>query len=874
MRKNKSIITCLSAVALFGSSLVSLTGCGNKNVKAPAEHFSIYLSKETSNGEVRLSSGGEGLVSDEEKNAVVNVYDAPKGFDVSFEVRDSDGKLTDAVSVGEDGKLKVSDVKEATVYTVRAIASKGEGENLKSYSVDLDLTVAPDNLIAKNETIDFSEYSTSHLEEIAGSIETYLLNHGMEGISFFNNGGYRKVSSRVKSGLTEDGSFTDNSYVAGYGFGVSQYGWIAEDNPQETNSAWKRFYHTEVSKLSDDVNYLLASDSSTSSYFSSFNASYYAQTLSATNAVVYQGALAKDNAPFPVDADGKELAADAEGAFDTWKVYLNDDVTYRYGGKAGTVASKYEGQKATLKDYITIYALQLTQWVGCQNVSQLLSGTNSLKGAGDWYKATAEKPADGKIDIDEFLKTVGIEMNEEENSLTFHFNGKFTTAFGAYYVNNYGPMPLSFFEELGNGDVKEGLTVYGRANATSGTATQDNVICTGPWVLSEYDVDKRCVLTKNDKWHVTKDTAGRDLYKLEGSIETVNTALKTDTTYATQYEQYKSGYIDVSAIPTAVVSDVRNEPDTVHITDGGSNYFMSVDTLQQQDYEYLFGEDGVACCYGDVTPGSGATAEEDQYDHPDMLANRAFVKGLNTAFDRETTAESLGVGSGCTTFWSSVNKMTPASTDPWIKSDAYQGAVKAAFGQNGISTNSTAQGVSYFRQAIQEELDAGHIALGKSAENPFVINIAADHQSQYWATLYKVYYDQMEDTFASAVKANSDWCDENGEPLLKLEITENYEADYINIYVNTLSGKAQISQASISGSDWDVYGLFELFESRNYVSNLTCWQGVITEVPSAQLFVDGKYYSLDCLAFAKDGEVKIGENGEFTNRYTDFGAGE
>lgn len=873
MRKKTNIIMCFSAVALLGASLLS--SCGKKGATEAtggleAENFNLYIHKTNSDGdEVRLSSHGQALVSDEESEAEVVAWDAPEGADVSFEVTDSDGNIASDVSVDKDGKLHVSKVSEAKEYTLSVVASK-DGKTIKK---GVELTVAPDEMIAKNTELDWSGYNTEHLTEIMGVAEEYLLENGMMGAKVFSTGGYRKVSKRLYNTLSEDGSYTSSSYIPSYGFGITDYGKVVTDNPTETDASMKRYYHTETSKLSDDFNYYKASDSVTGDCWSYINATYFTTLVNeAGNSWQYESNLSKYSAPVPIDDNGVEQDIDAEGSFSKWKVYLNDDVKYNYGGKAGTVCANYDGVKAKLIDYVTPFAIQFTQWTGCANVAQLLTGSSSIKGVSEWYAATATKPASGKIDVDAFIKAVGITLNEEENSITFETNGKFTTAFSSYRLNNYGPLPMSLFEEIGGGDVEEGVKKYGTASTTDNTAVQDNVVSTGRWVLTEFDTDKRMVLKKNSDWLKQKDDSGRDIYLIDGMVETLNTALKTDTTNTIAYNQYLAGYTDYSAIPSTMVNDLKNEEDTVKITDGGSSYGFTFNSLDQIDYQYLFGEDGVACGYGTASEGegSGAKKEEDQVDPLPIMSNHNWIKALNTSFNRQAIADSLNLGGGATSFWSSTQKMTPKASSSYNETDAHKNAVKAVYGEDGISTNSVSEGMRYFRRAIQEEIEAGHLQVG-TAENPTEIKIEANHYGQSWSLYYASAYDAMEETFAAAIQ-QSEWHDENGNPFFTLTVDNTYEssADWENTYMRGNQGEQQIYNGSLTGGDYDVYGFLVYFESRNYYGNLTLWYGSLTEVPNATLLVDGKYYSLDAIAFATEGTVKLGENGEFTNRYTDF----
>ena len=873
MKKGKLLAT-LSVVALLSGGLI---GCGGNDdvidqteteyggISAP--HFDLYIDADSEGGEfdrVRLSSGGEALVTPDQVDKKVNVFAAPAGAEISYYAVDSSGELTEEVTVAEDGTLTVPNVTERQDYTLYAVATVGEQKVRKG----LSLTVIPDSALAQNETIDWTGFSNAELEALTGDLEEYLLQHGSFGMPSYKGSGYQKVSERVNSALTEDGVVSNEAYVTGYGLGIMEYCYMVADSPNENNANFKRYFHDQSGQLLDNVNYYLSTGNVVSDYYANINASYYALLLNEFNSTEYVPSLAK-TLPVPIDENGNELATDATGTFNKYKIYFNtDNVVYKYNGKAGTVASKYADTKATIWDYVTPYLLQFTQWTACANVSQLFQGSSAILGSGDYYKATAEKPENATVDVKEFVEQVpGIEVNEEEGSITFTFEGSFNTDFAAYNINGRAPIPLSLIEELGNGDLQEGLKIYGTRDTASNTNVIDNVLSTGPYMLEEFSIDNRIVYKKNPDWFVTQDTAGRPIYQLEGYIETYNTALIDDTSSTIMFEEYLAGNLDVSSIPAASRDDEINKPDTIYIADSGSSNNIAFNTLSQLDYDYLWGENGVACDYYDTTPYSGATALAEQANRPDIMGNRNFAKGLVTGFNRETWVEStLGGGAAATSYFSTAQKMSPKAEKSYNDTDAHIEAMTNVYGSEGISPNSNAAGIRYMRTAINEELEAGHYVLG-TASQPTTITLSATHYHISWQSAYEPIYEALEATFAAAVSSVEEWNSE-GKPLIVLDIVPSTSSDIDSFYKEWVEGRGgDISCAQISGGTYDVYGLLYLFESRNYLANLNCWPSVVTEVPSARIEIDGKYYSFDVAAVAGQQTVKIGPNGEYADRY-------
>ncbi len=875
----KKFMFSVSALALLSMGLTVLASCGGEKELDDvttggllAPHFDLYVDAQADAGaeldRTRLSSGGEALVTTGQKDVTVHAFEAPVGSTVTFTVTNSDGSEEEGFSIDADGKMTVPQVSKREDFTLTATATKDD----KAIKKSLALTVIPDSLLAQDETLDWTSKSNDELETISGKLEEYLLEHGGLGMPTYKGSGYNKVSSRLRSELTEDKKVTNDAYVTGFGLGTFEYLWVAEDSPTETNSSWKRYYHTENGLLYDNVNPYLATGNVTTEYYRYINAQYYALLLNNKKSTEFVPSLARE-LPHPIDAEGKELDVHAPGSFNKYKVYLNTDkagtpVTYNYNGKAGTVASKYGGTKATLEDYLTPYLLRFTQWTQATNVSQMMGQANSIKGLGEYYAATATKPSDGKIDVDQFLDMVGITLNEEEGSITFEFEGSFTTDFAAYYISNDAPVPLSMIEEMGNGDVAEGLKVFGFRNTATNTGVIDNVLSTGPYMLEEFSTDNRIVYKKNPNWHVKKDSAGRDVYKLEGYVDTFNSALKDDTSGELSYQEYLAGNQDTSGVPSSVRDAEKNKPDTIYIADSGSSNNLAFNTLSQLDWLYLHDEKtGVGSAYNDPSQYSGRFAKNEYPDREPIMSNRNFQKGLVTGLNRQTWIDStLGSGAPATSYFSTAQKMSPAASESYNDTEAHKAAVKNVFGTDGISPTSNAAGIRYMRSAIKEELDAGHYVLG-TADKPTEVTLDAVHYHISWTEAYQPIYTALEQTFAQAVKSVAEW-NTGDKPLITLKINAITTEDADSMYMPWCNGTyGDISCGQITGGTYDVYGLFYLFESRNHAANLNLWPSVLTEVPSARIEVDGKYYSFDAAAFAGITTVELGGNGEYANRY-------
>lgn len=899
--KKLKLLSAASVTAILAcSTVVGLTSCGESKLNISsfggieAPYFDAYVTK-TVNGEEQLASTSGIATVESDDIATIHAYDAPEGCDISWEVFDEEGNETSEVKVKSDGRLTLPKVTGtgATArkdYTVYVVASKdvenadGESETIGIRKA-INLTVVPAGSIATGEQ-DLQDLTTDDLESIFGQVEALGLETGMTGMNFWAYGGYQKINPRVYNSRSENGKFTSSSYVPGYGFGIGAYGYLTDANTTETNTDWQYYYHSENSNQpSTGINYFTTSDSSTSTYWSIMNAPFFEKLLNESDTDVYCTSLSSDAEPIPVDENGNELE-DTSGFHTRWKIHFNtgsteNAVRYRTAGK---YASTWDKKGVELEDYVVPYLLKFTQWTGASNVTQLLSGNSAIVGASDWYSQTATDPGDGNrtVDIDEFLKVcTGIELHKEDNSIIFTMTSGCTTDYAAYRLNNEGALPLSFVQEtLGNGDLKAGMEKLCTKDATDGSNPEDNMLCTGPYYLEKLTEDN-IVYKANDDWYVKKDPAGRDVYKLAGYVYTLNTALLDDSTGTIAYQEYVAGKIDAVTLSNSeLLSEHKNDSDTVHIENTGEKNGVSFNCLSKVDYDYLFGTgewDAHACAgqmwsNNDTYPyemGSAGDESyrtsffEDDWEVKAILSNHNFQKGLNCGYDRDTFAQTKG-RVGFSDYFGDINKMSPKASKRYNDTDAHINAVKSVYGDDGIPTNSNEKGVEYFKKAIAEELEAGHYQLGTAA-SPTVITLNVNWQSQSWPSYQgEAIFGAISDTFNEAVMSNSEWVD-GTSPKIKLEFEQTYEGsgnyDFYNVYAKVALGQYDIAQASISGGEYEVFQEVSLWESINRNYSLTVHHAFVTSVPTSWVYYDGKYWSDDALLYAQQEGVTLDEGG-------------
>ena len=857
MKKNKLIFTLSATAALV---LGFTTACNQKEGDKPgpgpddpvvtqveAKHFDFGFSMPFGVRERTMTTGHDTLLECDAENVKVTSYNVPSGFTVSYEVVDAStgADCTDIVVISQDGSVKLPSVTERRDFIVTCVATNGTN----TLRVSGDLHVVPSGSFARGaqELVSLSEEEQSDLLSL---VESYIYRNGMAGLNFYKGSGYTKINSRVKTRRSPDGSFRSEDYIVGYGFMHDAYSYLVSPNTTETNPAYQYYWHEQSQNL-PDLNYYLASGSSVSDEYSYFTGSYFDQLLDENNEPYYVPALATVAQPVPLDENGNEVENPSPNKlYKDWKITFRDDVVYHNNGTKN--GSEYDGTTAKLEDFLTPYYIQYNQWMGAANVAQLMQGASMLKGADTYYYETsATKPEGGVMSMEEFDEAFeGVDMDHEENALIFHFELPTNTNFAGYFLNNYGPIPLEMIQDLGGGDAAEGLKSYGRAKESDGSTILDNTLTTGPYTITSYNQDSGYVYTKNTDYPVKEDKAGREVYTLAGRVKTVNTQLVNDTTGELAWTQYEQGFVDSASIPSTRLNDEKEKPDTIHITNTGSGYGTAIKGLSWLDYQYLFGEDGVAlgsALTSNYDIGAGAHALADQWDIKDILSNRNFLLGLQTSFNRTSFAETYGYTPTADSF-DDIWRLSPVAESAYNETEQHVEAIERVFGEQ-ISLTSNAKGVEYFAQAIAEELAAGHIVLG-TADNPTKITLEANWQSVSWVDRYEPIFTMISDTFASAVSTNQAWLD-NGKPRIVLEFKQSYQgngpSDYYNTYINYQMGMYDFAQTSISGGAQNCLDQINNWNCYNAGSGLTVKYGQITDIPNVGLYFKDKYWSLDAI---------------------------
>ncbi len=776
-------------------------------------------------------------------------YEVKSGSTFGVTVIDENGKDRTSI-VGDDGTITAPEVDENLNLQVYLFALNGDSTVRKA----LDLTITPANGTAVNNYYDNSSLGDAERTKMAAATEKYLINNGLAPITFMDSGGYQLYSKRLHSPFLDS-----NKYIAGYGFGITDYGSIDAPLEAEKTEAYKMFLHEQVDASMDigEFNYLKSNSNAVATFYE-YISQYYFRTLVNKDSTGYEytNGLSRKNAPEAINPD-------ANGASDTWKVYLrvggstadnNKGVTpglnYR---TASTKLSQFDNRPIALEDYLTPLKVLATQSInyfrGSEQAAEA-TPNRQLKGFAEFFESSGD--ATSLPSNEEFMKKVGVKIDETDNSITFQFNGKITPDYAEYQLNGVwaNPFPEEFLKALGNGDVIKGAKTMGASS--DGLTPLDTMLCVGPYYTSAYQSKKTVAFAKNETWPLAKDDHGRDLYQIKGYHLNINTALATDEN--TTIKMFEQGLTDSSDIPADYWDKYASSPLKKAVP--GSGYFpvYFVNTFDKHSHDSMF-------------PGS-------EWEVKPILSNNNFYKGLVVGVDRNAIANyyhrnpAYGIQEP-------VNKVSPKSPTAYNDSDAHKEVISETFGTSlDDFTLWKDNAADYFELAIQEELDAGHYTLGTES-NPTVIKlelVSLDDATRKYTD--GVIFSNWEEAFDLAVKSHinenneTNWVS-NGKPLIKLDVTAKVlssslsdtqiQTEILNQGVKAGNYDGQ-TVFRVSGNGLDVFNNFDKYKSDDS-SGFTLNFGGDTGVINKDLSYNGKLWSFNSLWGAGNGGVFVDEYG-------------
>lgn len=839
-----------------------------------ATYFSPYVvTVGLENSISPLSSGGDTLMVGGQK-AALYAYNVPEGSKLSVSVTDVTGAPSDVVTVASDGTITAKSSVTGKVDGVITLYAEDPTETVATtagtqprvYKKSVNVSVIPSSQLASSTVSSYgSTLDVRNRSEVTSQLEKYALKNGLTGISISDNGGYAVYNSRVHSPLLDS-----DSYLAGYGFGTSMYGYITDDLSGEQTPKYKRYYHSQLTPSNEPgtINYLDSDLASVSDLYSYMAASYWSTELNEDyTETVYAPNLAR-SLPVPLNMG-------ADGTATKWRIPVwvggtttNEEkgvmagLSYRTSSSS-VFKSKWDKKAITLEDYLTPFKLLATQAVGWYRGEEQAgesTANRQIKGFANFYNASKdlkELPSD-----EEFSSQVGVSLDYDTNSIIIEFEGGFTQEFACYQLDGLwsNPIPEQFIKELGNGDVIKGSGLYGTSGGQGGTPINTS-LSVGPYYLEEYKSKELVTFAKNEDWFRKTDSLKRTTYQIEGYHFKVNSALETDSTAG--FTAWENNLVDSATLIDSKWEQYENDPRKKSVL-GDQQQKFTFNRMDKWLWDQNFGEG--APWYEKNNPKGEVT-----WEVKPIASNDSFFYGLNLGVDRLGFAEKFHRNPSID-YQNPIAKVNPVTGELYNNSPEHKEAMEYVYGKSFDDLKKTLDyAVNYMRTGIIEELEAGHYDLG-TGENPTVVTLGLGTVDDvYYRDRVAVIEQDWVKSFETAVttyideNGNNPLVDANGKPRIVFDLTADYVPSDTSqqelIMKGMWCGKYDIQYAYlITGNAYDTINNMDILMSDkmggfelNFASD--------TRLPSGDIYYDGKYWSYNSLWSACNGGTVLDSNG-------------
>lgn len=600
-------------------------------------------------------------------------YKAYISHDLELLVSDIQDQLT------ADQKTKVEAAKTAGL---NAIAGAGTvSEVRKAYEDAYNAVIAC--VPVANGLISVVSADYDERADMLGILETYGIRTGSTGVSLFESGVMQLFNPRVTTG-------TEN-YIVGYGFGTLAEGSITADLEYESNAAWKRYYHSLSSADPGTLNYYNDQGSEVSDFYGYIAAGFYNTFMNATkDGYEWVPELAMEK-PVALNDD------DGDGTATKWRFQVRtgaEGLKYSTNSKMASRAA-FNNREVALEDYETPFKLMLTQSNKLYRGSEMASQeSGAIKGVKEFYNGTTNGYSQ------ELWDRVGIKTYVEDGKSYFEveFTQPLSQFYTMYYLTSslYMPIPQDFIDLV---TVQNFLGFNKDATETP----VDNSLALGSYCLETYNQEQEVVYKKNPNY-VYADTK----FSIEGVHIKIFPAAKSDNTAA--FNEFLAGHTDAASIPQAMMDTYRSDPRAKQTT-GTSVFKLNANALNAEDWEYLFGEEGVVA----------QTPKAEYWDLKPVLGNKHFVQAMRYSIDRLSYANARGRIPSAD-YLSSNYMSNPEAGTPYISTEAHKKAVASQLEETDGYGYSLELARDYFRLALTE-LEAEGAYKPGTAENPTLINI-------------------------------------------------------------------------------------------------------------------------------------------------------
>ena len=696
--------------------------------------------------------------------------------------------------------------------------------------------------VAKTGTVEnFVSETYEEREKILGALEEYAMKQNLTGIPLYANGGYVKYNPRLNMPTPVNGTIggTDtHEYITGYGFGVIEEGGkITTDLAGETRSQYKKYYHTFELDDPKTLNYMNDKGSVVGGINGYVASAYFSTKMNTTkNGYDWFPSMATaDNMvdgkvrPIPY-VNGKLDTSSSQAQATKYRVYVRTGDDFKYAiASTNSKVSKFNGQEVKLDDYLTPWKELYKKSNGLARGAENLKGASSIKGMNDYYAASDKdaKPAD----VEAAWKNVGVKSGTENGKsyLEFEFNTPCTPFYAMYYLSSplYAPIPTEFLTAIG------GIKNWG-SFTTEKLSPVDTTLSTGPFVVESWETDKEFIFKNNTNLN-PEVKGGAHRYQVDGITYAVMPGAKQDPLLA--WNEYKADKIDSVGIPKDKLKSEKTTANT-QITKGDSVTKLNVNTCTQEEWDYLFGANGVIM----------QTPESERYKLEPAMSNDDFLQGINFALNREEYATNRGV-TPAIDYFSDNYLINPEAGVSYNETQTHKDVLNSVYGDTvktygydldkAIASFSKAAN-TLLSSGVYKEKDIITVEIWWQAEAQ-VKNNGADIEKY------------LESAF-------------NREEVCGGKLTLNVENKFVTewsdvYYKKMMPGQFDIGFGGISGNTLNPINFMEVLKSDNSSGFTLNWGPNTNDPTNGLLKYGGKEWTFDALYQAADTGAVISTNG-------------
>ena len=722
-----------------------------------------------------------------------------------------------------------------------SLGSCKKGDNWVAFNTTVDPTSTNVEVSSSAEYQNFVSASYEERTQILSKLEDYAVDSHLTGLTLYQDGGKIKVSDHIELGVKKDknGKY---QYVDGFGFGYYSDGKMVKDVTGESNTKYKRYFHTFEGEDPKMLNYMNDKGSVVGNYNPLVASGYFGNKLNETkDGFVWYPSLASEKnlidgqvRPIPVGLD-KEDAPKLDGQYSKYRIYLRKGLKYSINSDKvkQSNGSGFNGRAIQLEDYITPYKALFDQRNGLARAGESLTGASAIKGMLEFSEVTGTKGVT-QAQVDAAWNEVGVKTGSEggEDYIEIEFVTPCTPFYAMYYSNSplYTPIPQEFLDKIG------GPKYWGSFTSDNKLTPVDTTLSTGPFVVEAWQADKEFVF-KNANLDV-KVRGGEDQYNPNNmpGIKVDILASVTKDPMAV-FNEYKAGKLTTCGIPKDKLSEEKDKADTQQ-TKGNSTFKININSATDEEWEKLHGENGIA----------SQTLKSNYYKTKPIMSNDNFLKGLSFAIDRKTFAENRGAIPSVE-FFSDNYLSNPEAGISYNSTKDHQDVMKKHFGEDYQTTYgfNKAKASQLFKKAAEELIAANKYKAGDVIE----IDLLWQAEAQI-----KTHGAEIASYVESA------WNEANTG--LTLKVSNKAVALWSDAYYkHMLVGQYDMAMGGISGNQLNPLNFLEVLKSDNS-SGFCLNYGQLTNDTSKLIEHKGKQYTFDALYQVADTGAFVTNEGKLS----------